>query len=84
MDSLHQAIRRLLRSISPGRAEAYIRAFRLPPEEELFLIECDVRRKSYIAAAAEYNTTPEVIKRRRRQAYEKIVDQIMHIKKDEA
>ena len=80
MNSRHRTIRAILQSMSPRRAEAYIRSFRLPEEEELFLLECDVRGKSYVQAARDNATTPEVIKRRRRKAYSKIADAIEHSK----
>lgn len=64
--------------MSPKRAISYIQAFDLPPEEERFLVECDVRRKNYTQVAQEYNTSPEVIKRRRQRAYMKIADAIAY------
>lgn len=76
MNSQHRAIRALLQSMAPKRAIAYIRAFELPEEEARYLIECDVRRKSYVKAAEDNHTTPEVIKRRRQRAYRKIADAI--------
>ena len=76
MNSQHRAIRALLQSMAPKRAVYYIQSFELPPEEELFLIECDVRRKSNIQAAIDNVTTPEVVKRRKRSAYHHISDQI--------
>lgn len=78
MNSQHRTIRALLQTMSPRRAEEYVRSFRLPVEEELFLLECDIRGKSYIQAARDNSTTPEVIKRRRRRAYSKIADEINH------
>ena len=64
--------------MAPSWAAAYIRSFGLPEEEELFLLERDVRGKSYVQIAMERNTTAEAIKRRRRRAYAKIVDEIDH------
>lgn len=78
MNSQHRAIRAILQSMSPRRAEAYVRSFHLPEEEELFLLECDVHGKSYVQAARDNAATPEVIKRRRRRAYGKIADEINH------
>ena len=78
MNSQHRAIRALLSSMSPRRAAEYIRSFELQPEEELYLLECDVRRKSYVEAAEDNHTTPEVIKRRRQRAYAKISDELNH------
>lgn len=76
MNSQHKAIRALLTTMAPKRAIEYIKSFDLPDEEELFLIECDVRRKSYVKAADDNHTTPEVIKRRRNSAYSHIADAI--------
>lgn len=78
MNSQHRAIRALLSSMSPRRAIGYIQSFQLPPEEELFLLECDVRGLSYAQVADKHHTTPEVIKRRRHRAYAKIADEIIH------
>lgn len=78
MNSQHRAIRALLSSMSPKRAAEYIRSFELQPEEELYLLECDVRGKSYVEAAEDNHTTPEVIKRRRQRAYAKISDELNH------
>jgi len=78
LNSQHRAIRALLSSMSPKRAAEYIRSFELQPEEELYLLECDVRGKSYVEAAEDNHTTPEVIKRRRQRAYSKISDELNH------
>lgn len=82
MDSRSQAVRALLSAMGPRRAEEYIRSFQLPEEEERFLLECDVRGKSYVQAARDNSTTPEVIKRRRCRAYSKIADEIEHSKEE--
>lgn len=76
MNDQHRAIRALLSTMAPKRAVSYIRSFELPEEEELYLIECDVRRKSYTQAALDNNTTPEVVKRRKRSGYAHIADEI--------
>ena len=74
MNSRHRAIRALLQTMAPSWAAAYIRSFGLPEA----LLERDVRGKSYVQIAMERNTTAEAIKRRRRRAYAKIVDEIDH------
>jgi len=76
MDSHHRAIRALLKSMSPRRAEAYIKAFCLQDDEEAVLIQGDVRGLSYVEIGDKLHMTPEVVKRRRRAAYAKIVDAI--------
>lgn len=65
--------------MSPRRAMEYINAFGLP-EEARFLVECDVRGKSYVQAALENNISPEAIKRRRQRAYAKIADELNDMK----
>lgn len=74
----HKRIRTLLQVMSPRRAEAYIMAFQLRPEEEAVLIECDVRGLSYIQAGDKLHMSPDVIKRRKQAAYRKIADEIAH------
>lgn len=76
MNNQHKAIRALLTTMAPKRAISYIQSFDLPEEEELFLIECDVRRKSYVQAAKDNSTSPEVIKCRKRSAYAHIADEL--------
>lgn len=78
MDSQHRAIRALLTTMSPKRAEAYIRAFELPPDEEASLIVCDVRGLSCLQAADVLHTSLETVKRRRRSAYGKIADEMQN------
>lgn len=74
MNAQHKAIRALLMSMAPKRAIDYIKSFELPKDEELFLIECDVRRKSHVQASMDHNVTPEVVKRRKHSAYSHISD----------
>ena len=76
MDNQRKAIRALLQSMAPKRAREYIKSFELPEEEELFLLECDVRRKSHFKAADDNHTTPEVVKRRKMSGYAHIADAI--------
>lgn len=78
MNHHHLAIRASLSTMSPNRAIEYIHAFHLPEEEELFLIECDVRRKSQADAAEKYHTSTSVVNRRRQRAFSKMVDHIKH------
>lgn len=66
-------------NMSPKRAIQYIQFFELPTEEESVIIECDVRGKSCIQAADLLHTSPDTVKRYRRKAYRKIVDEINRI-----
>lgn len=74
MDSTHRAIRTKLATMAPKRAVAYIQSFELPEEEAACLIECDVRRRSYVQAGERLHLSPESIKKRRRRAFAKIAD----------
>ena len=76
MNSQHKEIRAVIMSMAPKRAIEYIESFDLPEEEQLFLVECDVRRKSHVKAAGDNHTSPEVIKRRKNSAYSHIADAI--------
>lgn len=76
MNGQHKAIRALLSTMAPKRAIEYVKSFELPEEEERYLIERDVRKKSYAMIACQFHTTPEVIKSRRRSAFSKIADAI--------
>ena len=76
MNTQHKAIRALIQAMAPNRAKDYIKSFDLPEEEELFLLECDVRRKSQVKAADDNHTTLEVVKKRKMSAYAHIADEI--------
>lgn len=80
MNQNHKAIRAMLNSMAPKRAISYIKSFKLRPDEESVLIECDVNGLSYIQAARKLNFSPEEIKERKRRAYSKISDEIEHEK----
>lgn len=75
MNSQHRAIRALLQSMAPRRAIDYIQSFDLPELEEIILIECDVRRRSY-ASLCPAGYSEKVIKDAKRRAYAKIADAI--------
>lgn len=78
MNSERRAIRALLSTMAPKRAIGYIQSFELPYEEEACLIECDVRKKSYVQISELLHLSPEAVKNRRRRAFDKIVDQLNH------
>lgn len=60
--------------MAPRRAEAYILALRLPPDEAAAVIEIDIRRKSRIQTARELHVSPDGLSKIRRRAYNKILD----------
>lgn len=76
MNPVHREIRAKLQSMAPRRALAYIAALELPGDEAYFLIECDVKGKSYAQLGAQSFASPEYINRTRRRAYAKIADHI--------
>lgn len=76
MNSQHRAIRALLSSMGPRRAESYIKAFDLYEDEALYIIEREVFQKSVQQIAAAHNVSEETVKRRRKSGFQKISDQI--------
>lgn len=68
----------MLSSMAPKRAEAYIRSFELPGDEEYCILQIDVRRQSYTQVSGQMNVSPEYIKKCRRRAYSKILDGVKH------
>jgi hypothetical protein len=65
--------------MAPQRAVAYIAGLGLQSDEEFFLIECDVKGRSYAQLCTQHFVTPEYINRRRRRAYGKIADHIKNL-----
>lgn len=78
MNERYRAIRAVLWTMTPNRAIDYIKKFNLPYEEELFLIETDVKKKSHVQLMDEYSVSDDVIKSRKRNAYMKIQDAMEH------
>lgn len=60
--------------MAPRRAEAYVLALRLPPDEAAAVIEIDIHRKSRIQTAGELHVSPDGLSKIRRRAYNKILD----------
>lgn len=78
MNTQHKAIRALLTSMAPTRAVSYIRAFELPEDEEICLVECDVKRLSAVQVAMRMGMTPDTVKKKRQRAFAHIADAINH------
>lgn len=76
MDSRCQAIRALLSTMGPRRAESYIRAFDLQADEAQYIVEREAMRRSIQQIAADHNVSPETVKRRRKSGFQKIADQL--------
>lgn len=76
MNSQHRAIRALLSTMGPRRAESYILAFDLQPDEAVYIIEREVHRKSVQEIADKFNVSQETVKRRRKSGFQKISGQI--------
>lgn len=79
MNPTHRDIRAKLQSMAPQRAVSFIAGLGLPSDEAFFLIECDVKGKSYAQLCTQHYVTPEYINRRRRRAYGKIADHINNL-----
>lgn len=60
--------------MAPKRAVAYVLSFELPQDEAACIIECDVRRKSYVQVADMLHVSVDGLAKIRRRAYTKIAD----------
>ena len=76
MDTQHKAIRALLSSMAPTRAEQAIRLVGLPPDEETAVLSVDVHGQSCLQAAALLHVSVDGLAKIRRRAYAKIADDI--------
>lgn len=74
MNKDHRAIRAALVVKSPERAIDFIKACNLPEDEELMLIECDIKHKSYIKVSTEQHVSESYIKSTKKRAYAHIKD----------
>ena len=74
MDTQHKAIRALLSSMAPTRAEEAIRLVGLPPDEETAVLAVDVHGQSCLQAAALLHVSVDGLAKIRRRAYAKIAD----------
>lgn len=76
MNSQNRAIRALLSTMGPRRAESYIRAFDLQEDEAQYIVEREAMRKSIQQIADFHNVSQETVKRRRKSGFQKIADQL--------
>ena len=74
MDTQHKAIRGLLSSMAPMRAEQAVRLVGLPPDEETAVLAVDVHGQSCLQAAALLHVSVDGLAKIRRRAYAKIAD----------
>lgn len=74
MDTQHKAIRGLLSSMAPTRAEEAVRLVGLPPDEETAVLAVDVHGQSCLQAAAQLHVSVDGLAKIRRRAYAKIAD----------
>ena len=74
MDSQRKAIRALLSSMAPTRAEEAVRRAGLPPDEETAVLAVDVHGQSCLQAAALLHVSIDGLAKIRRRAYAKIAD----------
>ena len=76
MDTQHRAIRALLSSMAPTRAEEAVRRAGLPPEEETAVLAVDVHGRSCLQTAAQLHVSVDGLAKIRRRAYAKLADEI--------
>lgn len=76
MDTQHKAIRALLSSMAPTRAEEAVRRVGLPPDEETAVLAVDIHGQSCLQAAALLHVSVDGLAKIRRRAYAKLADEI--------
>lgn len=76
MDTQHKAIRALLSSMAPTRAEEAVRLVGLPPDEEAAVLAVDVHGQSCLQAAELLHVSVDGLAKIRRRAYTKLADEI--------
>ena len=76
MDTQHKAIRALLSSMAPTRAEEAVRLVGLPPDEETAVLAVDVHGQSCLQVAALLHVSVDGLAKIRRRAYAKLADEI--------
>ena len=74
MDTQRKAIRALLSSMAPARAEEAVRLVGLPPDEETAVLAVDVHGQSCLQVAALLHVSVDGLAKIRRRAYAKIAD----------
>ena len=76
MDTQHKAIRALLSSMAPTRAEKAVRLVGPPPDEETAVLAVDVHGRSCLQTAAQLHVSVDGLAKIRRRAYAKLADEI--------
>jgi DNA-directed RNA polymerase specialized sigma24 family protein len=76
MDRKSSAVRFVLSTTDPKRAIEMVKSFSLPSDEEVCIIDREIKKKSIQQIAMEQNISPETVKRRRRSGLYKIVDSL--------
>lgn len=72
MDSASKAIRGKIMKMPPKEAIQFVKSFELPEDEELFIIEHDIRKKSIVFLSTQNAVSIETVCRRRRDGYLKM------------
>lgn len=78
MDKAALEIRKKLKKMPPKSAIEYVKSFELPEEEELFIIECDIRKKSIVALSMQNAVSTVTVSRRRQDGYAKMTWDKLH------
>lgn len=74
MDKVLSAIRYVLSTTDPQKAERIVKSFHLLSEEEACIIRHEIRGESLYQIARKLSISPETVKRRRRSGFLKIAD----------
>lgn len=62
--------------MSPERALDYLHSFHLPKDEELYIVEHEINKKSIVKIADDNNTCERRVGEVRKRAFQKIADAI--------
>lgn len=74
MNATAAAIRYVLSTSDPKRAEEIVKSFRLLADEQECIIRHEIRGESLVEIALSLAISPETVKRRRRSGFLKMAD----------
>lgn len=69
MEVQEKALREALRKLTPAKAIAAVKSFQLTADEERYIIDVDVLRKSIAQTAMEHYASEEAVKRNRKRGF---------------
>lgn len=73
MEMHAKALRAALRELTPAKTIPAVQSFELDTDEELFILEADVRHKSITQIAQERHVSEETVKRKREKGFYRMI-----------